>query len=168
MVSSMDILVRPASDSDAEAIARIYNHYILDTTITFEEQPLSPEAMAERIRAIASAGLPWLVAEQRGQVAGYAYASKWQGRCAYRFTVESTVYLDPAALGQGLGSQLYQALLAQLRDGSMHVVIGGIALPNPASVALHERLGFEKVAHFKEVGFKFDHWIDVGYWQARL
>lgn len=161
-------MIRPALACDADAIARIYNHYTLNTTISFEEVEVSAQEMAARIEELAAASLPWLVAEQDGRVVGYAYASKWKGRCAYRFSVESTVYLDPAHTGRGLGSTLYEALFAALRDKGMHVVIGGIALPNPASVALHEKLGLQKVAHFKEVGFKFDRWIDVGYWQVSL
>jgi phosphinothricin acetyltransferase len=161
-------LIRTATASDADTITRIYNHYILNTTITFEEQAISTEEMAERIAEVQAASLPWLVAEQDGQIVGYAYASKWKGRCAYRFSVESTVYLDASAVRKGYGSLLYQQLFAALRECGMHVVMGGIALPNPASVALHEKLGFKKVAHFSEVGFKFEKWIDVGYWQIKL
>jgi phosphinothricin acetyltransferase len=161
-------LIRTATASDADAITRIYNHYILNTTITFEEQAISTEEMAGRVAEVQAASLPWLVAEQDGQIVGYAYASKWKGRCAYRFSVESTVYLDTGAVGKGYGSHLYQGLFAALRDCGMHVVMGGIALPNPASVALHETLGFKQVAHFSEVGFKFEKWIDVGYWQVKL
>lgn len=161
-------MIRPALVSDADAIARIYNHYIRNTAITFEEMPVSAQEMVARIAELDAASLPWLVMEQDEQVIGYAYASKWKGRCAYRFSVESTVYLDPAHTGGGLGTSLYAALFAALRDRGMHVVIGGIALPNAASVALHEKLGLQKVAHFKEVGFKFEQWIDVGYWQLKL
>lgn len=161
-------MIRRATGSDVAAITGIYNHYILHTVVTFEEEPISATEMAARMDATESAGLPWLVAEQNGRLLGYAYAGKWSGRCSYRFSVESTVYLDPSATGRGHGTRLYQALLGVLRDQSRHVVIGGIALPNPASVALHERLGFQKVAHFREVGFKFNRWIDVGYWQTEL
>lgn len=160
--------VRPAVTGDADAIARIYGHYILNTTISFEEQPVSTVEMAERIAEVLSSSLPWLVALQAEQVIGYAYAGKWKGRCAYRHSVESSLYLEPAFTGRGIGTQLYQALLVALRDRSIHVVIGGIALPNDPSVALHERLGFSKVAHFKEVGYKFGQWLDVGYWQRSL
>ena len=114
------------------------------------------------------ARLPWLVADDRGQVTGYAYAGKWKGRCAYRFSVESGIYLDPACTGRGIGAALYRALLARLAPLGVRVVIAGISLPNPASVALHERLGFEPAGRFREVGFKFGRWIDVGYWQAVL
>ncbi|MFA6312228.1 MAG: arsinothricin resistance N-acetyltransferase ArsN1 family B [Sterolibacterium sp.] len=161
-------MIRPAIATDADSIARIYNHYILNTIITFEEQAVSAQEMAERIAEVTSASLPWLVAEDDGRIVGYAYASKWKGRCAYRFSVESTVYLDPDCVGKGYGTRLYESLFASLRECGMHVVIGGIALPNPASIALHEKLGMKKVAHFGEVGFKFDKWIDVGYWQATL
>jgi phosphinothricin acetyltransferase len=161
-------LIRTATARDAQAITQIYNHYILNTSITFEEQAISADEMAGRIAEVQAASLPWLVAEQDGQIVGYAYASKWKGRCAYRYSVESTVYLDACAGRKGYGSQLYEQLLAALKQCGMHVVMGGIALPNPASVALHEKLGFKKVAHFSEVGFKFEKWIDVGYWQVKL
>ena len=101
-------------------------------------------------------------------VVGYVSAAKWKGRSAYRFSVESTIYLDHRSTGQGIGTKLYGQLFSILRSRSIHVVIGGIALPNAASVALHERLGFTKVAHFAEVGFKFGRWVDVGYWQVTL
>lgn len=161
-------MIRTATAGDADAIARIYNHYVANTIITFEEQAVSSEEMAARIAEVAAASLPWLVAEQDGRVVGYAYASKWKGRCAYRFSAECTVYLDPDCVGRGYGTQLYESLFAALRERGMHAVIGGVALPNPASVALHERMGMRKVAHFREVGYKFDRWIDVGYWQATL
>lgn len=160
--------VRLVSDRDCAAIARIYNHYIRETVITFEEQEISRQDVEARVAEVRGMALPWLVVEDSGDVAGYAYAAKWKGRCAYRYSVESTIYLDPGQIGKGLGTRLYQSLLDSLRPRSVHVVIGGIALPNPASVALHERLGFFKVAHFKEVGFKFSQWIDVGYWQTSL
>jgi len=161
-------MIRPAQPSDAEAIARIYNYYILNTVITFEEQPITAQDMAQRMLQITAENLPWLVAESAGGIAGYAYASRWKDRSAYRYSVESTVYLDAEARGMGYGSQLYGALLADLRQGEVHVVIGGIALPNEASVRLHEKLGFRKVAHFKEVGYKFGRWIDVGYWELSI
>src|SRR4051812_46337315 len=87
--------VRPATAQDARPLAEIYNHYILNTVVTFEEEPISPERMAERIQEVVDSNLPWLVAERDGKVIGYAYAGKWKGRCAYRFSVESTVYLSP-------------------------------------------------------------------------
>lgn len=160
--------IRPATVADAGAIARIYNHYVANTVITFEELAVTAEEMAERIAETDAISLPWLVLEEDGRIVGYAYASKWKTRSAYRFSVEVTVYLEPDASGRGLGTQLFAALFAELRAKGVHVAIGGIALPNPASVALHEKFGMRKVAHFEQVGFKFGEWIDVGYWQARL
>ena len=160
--------VRPATPADGDAVARIYNHFIAHTIVTFEEEPVAGDEMARRIADVQSASLPWLVAERDGEVVGYAYATKWRPRRAYRFSAEVTVYLDPTQTGRGVGSLLYTALLAELRARQFHAVIGGIALPNDASVALHEKLGFRKVAHFEQTGFKFDRWIDVGYWELIL
>lgn len=162
-------MIRRATLADAAQVAAIYNHYIANTVVTFEEEALSDEAMSARIREAQGAQLPWLVAqEEAGEVLGYAYASRWNGRCAYRYAVEITVYLAPGAASRGLGSRLYEVLFDELRKRSMHAVIGGIALPNEASIALHEKFGMEKVAHFREVGFKFGRWVDVGYWQGML
>jgi len=101
-------------------------------------------------------------------VAGYAYATKWRVRPAYRHSVESSIYLDQSCAGRGLGQLLYAALLDELRRRELHLVIGGIAQPNEASVRLHEKLGFRKVAMFSEVGMKFGRWVDVGYWELHL
>jgi len=160
--------IRPATAGDAAAIARIYAPYVRETTITFEEEPVTPAAMAQRMADAAGAGLPWLVATRAETVVGYAYAARWKGRCAYRYSVESTIYLDLGARRGGIGTVLYAALLERLRSRGYHAVIGGIALPNDASVRLHEKLGFRKVAHFPEVGFKLGRWVDVGYWQIIL
>ena len=162
----MAVNIRDAGAEDAKAICDIYNHYIEHTFITFEETLLKVDEMRQRIEDVAAQQLPWLVAESNGVIAGYAYAGKWKGRCAYRHTVEITVYLAQDFTGRGLGVQLYGALFDRLRAGSIHVAIGGIALPNAASVALHEKMGMKKVAHFEQVGHKFGEWIDVGYWQA--
>ncbi len=161
-------MIRPATPDDAAAIIGIYNHYVLDTSVSFEEQAVSAARMAERVAGVQALGLPWLVLEQGGQILGYAYANKWKERSAYRFSVETTVYLAPDAGRQGLGSQLYAALFPLLRACGIHSAIAGITLPNVASVALHEKFGMKKVAHFEEVGLKFGRWLDVGYWQTRL
>ena len=161
-------MIRPALEADSEAIARVYNYYIHNTVSTFEEQAVTPQAMAERMLKVSAAFLPWLVAESSGRIAGYAYASRWKDRSAYRYSVESSLYLDPAALGVGFGSQLYASLRADRRQQKLVVVMGGIALPNQASIRLHEKFGFRKVAHFEEVGYKFGQWVDVGYWQLIL
>jgi phosphinothricin acetyltransferase len=150
----MEMSIRPVREDDAGAIVGIYNPYVLGTCITFETEAVGAPVMLQRIAETLESSLPWLVAEASGQVVGYAYASRWKGRCAYRYSVESTVYFDPAHTGKGFGLLLYAALIEAIRASSMHAVIGGIALPNAASVALHERLGFKKVAHFEQVGYK--------------
>jgi L-amino acid N-acyltransferase YncA len=160
--------LRPATALDAAPICAIYNPYVATTTISFEEDAVGEQDMAKRIADVGAAGLPWLVLEVDGKVAGYAYATKWRVRPAYRSSVESTIYLDPACAGRGLGRLLYSALLDELRQRELHLVIGGIALPNENSIALHEKLGFRKVAHFSEVGMKFGRWADVGYWELKL
>ncbi len=161
-------MLRPATIADAGAIAGIYNHYVLNTIVTFEEEAVPEAEMAGRIKETLAAGLPWLVWVETGQVLGYACANQWKSRCSYRHSVESTIYLDQAATSRGLGTKLYGALIAELKKGKTHAVIGGVALPNEASAALHEKFGFEKIARFKEVGRKFDRWIDVGYWELIL
>jgi phosphinothricin acetyltransferase len=160
--------LRGATPEDGAAVAAIYNYYIRETVVTFETEPVEDSVMTGRIAEALADGLPYLVAMHDGKVAGFAYASKWKGRCAYRYSVESTVYLDPGCTGGGIGTQLYRALIDEIRALNMHAVIGGISLPNDASVALHEKLGFKKVGQFSEVGFKFDRWVDVGYWQLTL
>lgn len=160
-----DIRVRAAEASDGSALARLYNHYVLNTIVTFEESAVSPGEMAERVAEAARANLPFLVAESTGNLLGFAYASPWKGRCAYRFSAETTVYVDAAQGRRGIGSLLYRQLLPRLHGSGIHTVMGGIALPNDASVALHEKFRFKPVALFREVGFKFGSWIDVGYWQ---
>jgi phosphinothricin acetyltransferase len=160
-------MIRLASRQDAETIAEIYNHYVQHTVITFEEERVLPGEMAERIERV-SGSYPWLVVEEEGEVSGYAYATRWRERASYRLSVESTVYLAPQRTGRGLGTMLYTALLDRLREARFHCILGGIALPNAASVALHEKLGFRKVAELKEVGTKLDRWVDVGYWQLIL
>ncbi|MFK7864678.1 MAG: arsinothricin resistance N-acetyltransferase ArsN1 family B [Pseudohongiellaceae bacterium] len=161
-------MIRSAKKIDADAIAKIYNHYILSTVITFEESEVTSQEIAQRIEENQNLRLPWLVFEDGGNVVGYAYASPWKGRCAYRYTVEVTVYLAPENVKKGIGSQLYTTLFVELGKLGYRTVIGGISLPNSASIALHERFGMKKVGHFSEVGYKFDSWVDVGYWQGSL
>jgi phosphinothricin acetyltransferase len=159
--------MRPCTTADAEAIAAIYNSYVRETVITFEETPVSAAEMAQRITDT-TARFPWLVWDDGGAVVGWAYATAWKARSAYRFSVETTVYVAASHQGRGIGAALYGALIEDLRAHNLHSAVGGIALPNPASIALHEKFGFKKIAHFAEVGRKFDRWIDVGYWQLIL
>ncbi len=161
-------MIRPATEADAPAICAIYNHHVLNTPVTFEEVAIARGEMAARIAEV-QLKFPWLVFERGGVVVGYAYASRWKVRSAFRYSAETTVYVDQMAVRTGVGSRLYGQLIAGLRwELSMHSLIAGIALPNAGSVTLHEKFGFRKVAHFEQVGWKFDQWIDVGYWELIL
>lgn len=159
--------IRSCIPQDVPAICAIYNHYIENTVITFEEIPLSVEQMRGRIEGYMQL-FPWLICEDAGEIIGYAYASKWKDRSAYKHTAEVTVYLHHKHVGKGVGRALYQELIDQLAARKMHVLLACIAVPNAASEKLHEHFGFNKVAHFTEVGFKFNRWLDVGYWQKLL
>ncbi len=165
---SETVAIRDAASSDAASIAAIYNAHVRGTIVTFELDEVGDAEMARRIADVQSRGLPWLVVEEGGVVLGYAYAGPWKARAAYARTVETSIYLAEAAWGRGLGKRLYAALIERLRDAGMHVLIGGVSLPNAASVRLHEAMGFEYVGSFREVGHKFGRWIDVGYWQRVL
>ena len=160
-------MIRSANPSDAPQICAIYNPHVRDTVVTFEELPVTDEEMGRRIVEVTE-HWPWLVFEQNRAIAGYAYATAWKTRSAYRFAVESTVYVAPSFTRRGVATRLYEALLAGLRARNAHCVVGGIALPNPASVALHEKLGFVKIGQFHDVGWKLGRWIDVGYWELLL
>ncbi len=159
-------MIRDVNLKDAKAIADIYNYYIENTIITFEENKVSVDEMALRIKSHSS-NLPWVAYEEDENIYGYAYASEWKSRCAYKYSVESSIYLDHTKSGKGLGTKLYRELLNLAMKSDIHVIIGGIALPNEASIKLHEKLGFKKVGQFREVGYKFKKWIDVGYWQLK-
>lgn len=158
------MMIRTVSLDDAKSICEIYNYYVKNTTVTFEEETVSTYEMENRINDISSE-FPWYVYEVDGKIVGYAYATKWKTRSAYRYSVESTVYIDVDYKGRGIGTTLYKHLLKELKKKEIRSVVGGIALPNDASIALHEKLGFIKVAHFKNIGYKFEEWVDVGYWQ---
>lgn len=160
-------MIRPVQVTDAREISTIYNHYVEHTILTFAEAPVSRSDMENLIREV-TADYPWLVYEQADMIIGYAYAARWKSRASYRYCAESTVYLLPERRGQGIGTRLYQSLIHETQLLPIHSLLGCIALPNPASVILHEKLGFEKVAHFREVGRKFNQWIDVGYWELIL
>lgn len=159
--------IREARLEDAVQICEIYNYYVQNTAISFEEELVGLEEMAQRIEAI-TLHYPWIVYESEGVILGYAYASRWKERSAYRFTAETTVYISCGHLGEGIGTLLMEALLHRLAALNLHALMAVIALPNEKSVALHEKLGFRKAAHFSEVGFKHNAWIDVGYWEKML
>lgn len=156
-------MIREAINSDARTISEIYNYYILHTSITFETETITPEDIVSRMENYRQVG-PYLVYEENGEVIGYAYVSRFRERKAYENSIESTIYLKNGLGGKGSGYKLYSELLSRVSH-KYHVIVAGIALPNDASVRLHEKCGFKKVAHFSEVGRKFGKWIDVGFWQ---
>lgn len=163
------LIIEPASTEHAGAMATLYNHFIEHTTATFELEAVSAEEMLVRMARVRSFNLPWLVAvSSEGELLGYCYATRWRDRAAYDNSVEVTVYVAGTAHRRGVGRRLYEMLFDALRALGKHAAIGGITLPNDASVALHEKMGMHKVAHFEEVGFKFGRWVDVGYWQLTL
>ena len=159
---------REVQEGDLEAIDRIHTGYVRDTVATFDLEGLGPEGWREKWRTAVSADQPWLVREEGGEVVGFAIATAFRPKAAYRLTVESTIYLDPGAVGRGVGRPLYEAMLGEAARRGFHLAVAGITLPNRASVALHEALGFESVGTFCEVGHKLGEWRDVGWWQRRL
>lgn len=156
--------IRPVNLTDAAQIAEVYNYYIQNTHHTFETESLSAEEMESRISNII-AGYPYLVAEEDGEILGYAYATQFKLRQAYAFSAEVSIYVRNAAKQKGIGTQLYTQLFDKLADTNIHAIVAGISLPNEASIRFHEKLGFSKVAHFREIGYKLGRWVDVGYWE---
>ena len=156
--------IRSVKLTDAEKIAEIYNYYILNTHHTFEIEPLSAEEMKRRVGEV-SGEYPYLVAETDGEIQGYIYAAQFRLREAYKHSVEVSIYVRNQAKQKGIGSELYKRLLEELKETDIHTIIAGISQPNEASVKFHEKLGFEKVGHFREVGYKLGRWVDVGFWE---
>ena len=160
-------MIREVKLSDAKAIVDIYNYYILNTNITFEEKQLTVDDMEERIIE-KTAKHPWIVYERDGQVIGYAYLSGWHSRSAYRYSNEASIYLDRNEKGHGIGKELFSKLLEISKGYGVHTIVSGITIPNKESISLHEKFGFKKIAEFEEIGFKNNKWLNVGYWQKLL
>jgi len=167
-VSGAALAIRPAAPSDAARCAAIYRPFVTDSWVSFETDPPDTMEMASRIAAY-GVSHGWLVAQTlNGAIAGYAYASPHRTRAAYETSADVAVYVDPAHARAGIGRALYGALFPLLRDKGIHAVFAGIALPNPASIALHEAMGFTPVGIYREVGWKLGGWRDVGWWQRLL
>lgn len=163
----MAVSVRPAAGpGDAAAIAAVYAHYVDNGYATFENAPPDAVEVARRMRA--APRLPWLVAEEHATVLGFAYAGRHRERAAYRWSADVSVYLAPDASGRGIGRALYAELIAQVAALGYVSLFAGVALPNPASVRLHESMGFTAIGVYLNVGFKLGGWRDVGWWQLRL
>jgi L-amino acid N-acyltransferase YncA len=153
--------------ADAAPCAAIYAPFVRQTAISFEEQPPDAAEMRRRMENLAS-HYPWLVAEEDGTVVGYAYASPHRERAAYRWAADVAIYIGDNHQGRGLGRALYEALFERLATQGLRVACAGIALPNPASVALHEKLGFQPVGIYRRIGWKAGLWHDVAWWQLEL
>jgi L-amino acid N-acyltransferase YncA len=159
--------LRHATSHDALACRDIYAPFVSDSWVSFEDEPPSADEMAARI-ADYGATHGWWVAEADGRIAGYAYGSPHRTRSAYRTSCDVAVYVDPAYARRGVGRILYDALLTQLKDNGLHAAFAGIALPNDASIALHQACGFTPVGVYHEVGWKLGGWRDVSWWQRLL
>ena len=160
-------LIRDAMVEDVASLLGIYRPFVTDTTVSFELEPPSAEEFAERIR-IAQLKWAWLVAEEQGQIAGYAYASSFRTRAAYRWSCEVSAYLAPAFRGRGIARALYERLIDVLVAKGYCTAYAGIALPNEASVRFHQAMGFTAVGVFRRAGRKFGGWHDVSWWQRPL
>jgi phosphinothricin acetyltransferase len=159
--------IRLATDADAAAVQAIYAPYVRETAISFETEPPTVDEIRRRIATVLE-WAPWLVCGRDGAVVGYAYAGRFHARAAYQWTVEVTVYVDRAHRRAGVGRALYEALLEALRFQGFRTAVGIIAVPNPASVGLHERLGFRRDGLLAAVGHKHGRWHDVGWWTLVL
>ncbi|MBL4691737.1 MAG: N-acetyltransferase [Magnetovibrio sp.] len=166
---SADISMRDFQPKDAAAIQKIYAHYVANSVASFEETAPDVDEILNRHQSILDFGAAYIVAELDGDICGFAYASKFRPRSAYRHTVEDSIYVDPNVTGRGVGTQLLESLIercTQLGFRQMVAVIGGTG--NEASVNLHKRLGFEQQAVLKSIGFKFDAWADIVLMQLPL
>jgi phosphinothricin acetyltransferase len=160
--------IREVRAEDASAIAAIYGHFVRTSTATFELEPPGPEEIAMRIGGVQRLEMPYVVAECSGAIAGFAYAGQFRPRAAYRFTVESTVYVDERFQRMGIGLTLLESVIVAARAAGAVQMVAAIGGENPASVALHARCGFRAVGVLRAVGWKFDRWLDVTLMQRAL
>ena len=161
--------VRPATAGDLPAVNDIYNQYVAEAHYTFDVEPMSADARGEWFQHYAGSGrYRVMVAVSEGVVIGFASSSRFRAKAAYETSVETSIYLAAESVGRGVGSRLYQALFEALEGEDVHRAYAGIALPNPASIGLHERFGFKRVAHFTEQGRKFGRYWDVAWYEKSL
>ncbi len=162
------LTIRDASEDDAEAVRAIYAHHVLHGTATYDIDPPSTETMREKVGAIRRAGWPFIVAELDGEVAGYAYASQFRDRAAYRFAAEDSIYVHAEKTGRGVGKALLTALIERSAESGFRTLIAVIGGAEPASIAVHGSCGFREVGRLKAVGYKFDRWLDSVYMQIEF
>ncbi|QSB05440.1 GNAT family N-acetyltransferase [Natronoglycomyces albus] len=159
--------LRLARPDDLAPVCAMVNHYIATSTVNFRTEPQTTEAWRAE-HATLSARYPWMVAEAAGEVVAIAYAKPWNPRPAYDWCAESTVYVDPAHLGKGIGTALYRHLFAVMTSQGFHSTMAVVTLPNPGSIALHRAVGFQPVGTIDNAGYKFGNWHSVALWQRRL
>lgn len=167
-ISATPALVRDATAADFPAVAAIYAHHVMYGTASFEETPPGIDELLRRFAAVREHGLPWLVAELDGALAGYCYATPYRPRPAYRYTIEDSIYIDEAFRGRGLGRTLLAALIARCEAGPWRQMIAVVADPQGGSLALHERLGFTSIGTLRGIGFKHGAWRDTALLQRTL
>ena len=160
--------IRDVTERDAEAIAAIYAHHVLNGTASYDVDPPPAEFHRDKIRRIASAGWPFIVAEVDGRIAGYAYATQFRDRAAYRFAAENSIYVHPEQMDRGIGKALLAALLSRSKAFGFKTIIAVIGGAEPASIAVHAGLGFVEVGRLRAVGWKHERWLDSVYMQLDL
>jgi phosphinothricin acetyltransferase len=165
-----DVTIRPAALADLPALTDIYNHYVINTAVTFDLEPLAPADRRGWFADHPAAGPHrlFVAADGADRLVGYATTSRWRPKPAYHTTVEASIYLHPDATGRGVGARLYSTLFASIAGEDVHRIVAGVCLPNAASVTLHERFGFQLVGVFREVGFKFGRYWDVAWYERPL
>ena len=161
------MIIESVKLADADEILSIYAPYVENTIVSFETKVPEREAFIKRVKDI-SAEYPYFVCRDNGKIIGYAYASRYRVRDAYKHTVECSIYVSGDIHRQGVGTMLYDALFDELKKRGYHIALAAIAYPNEESIAFHESFGFEKVGHLKEVGYKFDRWLDLVWLEKRL
>ena len=161
------MIIRNVLNSDIPQVVEILNHYVRNDSCTFQINTYSISEISEKIAEITKV-YPYIVMEEGNEVIGFAYASRWREKNAYDKSAETTIYLNPKHKYRGLGKILYQELIEQLREKNFRLLVACLTLPNPSSVRLHESLGFEKAGEFRDAGYKFNRWCDVGFWQKVL
>jgi L-amino acid N-acyltransferase YncA len=161
------VSIRPVELKDADRIAKIYGYYVRETPATFEIEVPSPDIVRDRIQAF-TRSYPWLIHETEDELDGYAFAARYKERESYRYAVELSLYVDQAKAGHGIGTELFNELISACRDTDAAVLIAAVALPNEPSLRLLDKFGFSEIAVFEKVGYKFNRWIDVGYWKLEI
>jgi len=163
-----ELVIRDANEADAEAVQAIYAHHVLNGTASYDIEPPSVDHIRDKIRQIREAGWPFVIGELEGEVAGYAYATQFRDREAYRFTAEDSIYVHPQMTGRGVGKRLLKSLLERSAESDFRTIVAVIGGAEPASVAVHSALGFEEVGRLKAVGWKKERWLDSVYMQRTI